>query len=412
MLLKHALEKFIQIGTLEVIDVNGTKHVFSGKPGPKSVVRFHNKLFELKLLWDPDMAAGEGYMNGDFTIESGTLYDFLDVCTRNYALRPLSWTKTVDEFLLYPLRWLFQYNPKKAAKRNVAHHYDLNGDLYKLFLDKDMQYSCAYFRSPDDTLETAQENKKCHLAAKLRLQPKQKILDIGSGWGGLALYLAQHADVEVTGLTLSEEQFKVATARAEQMGLSDRVRFYLRDYREEQDQYDRIVSVGMFEHVGVPHYRQFFAQIQHLLKDNGIAVLHAIGHSTSPESKETWINKYIFPGGYCPSLSEVIKPIEHSKLFITDIELLRFHYAKTLQHWHSRFQAHRQQAQALYDERFCRMWEYYLLASEMAFLNLGYYVFQIQLVRDPHVVPMTRDYINEWEQRVYKPAYHANLVES
>jgi cyclopropane-fatty-acyl-phospholipid synthase len=400
MLLKPVLAKFVKTGTLHVTDATGDKYTFSGSPGPEVAIHIHNKKTELRLLLNADIALGEAYMNQDLTIEQGSLSDFLDLCLRNYALSDLGWLNRLNEFVMRPFRYWYQYNPLGLAKNHIAHHYDLSGELYKLFLDSDFQYSCAYFEDENQSLETAQENKKRHLAAKLRLEPGMKVLDIGSGWGGLALYLAKHADVEVTGVTLSEEQVKIANDRAKAMGLSDRVRFYLRDYREEKNRYDRIVSVGMFEHVGVPHYQSFFNDIHNLLTDKGLAVLHAIGRSGPPEYKRGWSNKYIFPGGYCPALSEVLKRIEKSKLFVTDVEILRYHYAYTLQHWHDRFQASRDQARSLYDERFCRMWEFYLKESEMSFRHLGYMVFQIQLVRDPAIATLTRDYINQWEKNV------------
>jgi cyclopropane-fatty-acyl-phospholipid synthase len=402
MLLKQVFTRFIQIGTLKVTDSQGNSYVFSGKPGPKAAIRFRNKSIEWKLLLNADIATGEGYVDGDIIIEEGTLYDFLDICTQNLALNQFGWLNRVVEACMRPFRYLYQYNPLSTAKSHIAHHYDLDAKLYKLFLDSDLQYSCAYFTEADQSLEVAQENKKRHLAAKLRLQPGQKVLDIGSGWGGLALYLAGLENIEVTGLTLSKEQLAVSTERAKQAGLSDRVKFYLRDYREEQQRYDRIVSVGMFEHVGVPYYQKFFDHLRELLTEEGLAVIHAIGRSTPPEYRQGWINKYIFPGGYSPALSEELIPIEKSRLFVTDIEILRYHYAKTLQFWFTRFYQNRDIVKALYDERFCRIWEYYLISSEVAFRNLGYYVSQIQLVRDPSISTATRDYINEWEQQELK----------
>jgi cyclopropane-fatty-acyl-phospholipid synthase len=284
------------------------------------------------------------------------------------------------------------------AKRNVAHHYDLSDELYELFLDRDRQYSCAYFRSPDDDIDTAQHQKKRHLAAKLLLRPGQKVLDIGSGWGGLALYLAAECGVEVTGLTLSEEQYEVAIRRAAQAGLADRVRFHLRDYREERGQYDRIVSVGMFEHVGVNQYPAFFKKLHELLAPDGVALLHAIGRMDGPGSTNPWLRKYIFPGGYCPALSEVVPEAERVRLWITDIEILRLHYAETLRAWRRRFTQHRERIRALYDERFCRMWEMYLVGCELAFRRDIMLVFQLQMAKAVDVVPLTRDYIVDWER--------------
>jgi cyclopropane-fatty-acyl-phospholipid synthase len=295
-------------------------------------------------------------------------------------------------------RRLHQYNPIRRSRRNVAHHYDLSDELYDLFLDHDRQYSCAYFFDADDDIDTAQLNKRRHIAAKLLLRPGMKVLDIGCGWGGLALYLASECGADVTGLTLSVEQLKVAQRRAAQAGLADRVRFVLRDYREETGQYDRIVSVGMFEHVGVGQYRAFFDQVKALLKPDGVALLHCIGRMDGPGATNPWIRKYIFPGGYSPAISEVVPVIERARLWITDIEVLRLHYAETLKAWRRRFLQHRDRVLKLYDERFCRMWETYLVGSEMAFRHGGHLVMQIQMAKAIDSVPFTRDYMFDWEQ--------------
>jgi cyclopropane-fatty-acyl-phospholipid synthase len=291
-----------------------------------------------------------------------------------------------------------QYNPLHRARRNVAHHYDLSDTLYELFLDADRQYSCAYFAAPDQTIEQAQANKKRHIAAKLLLAPGQHVLDIGCGWGGLALYLAKECGVSVTGLTLSTEQLRVAERRAAAAGLSDRVRFELRDYRETNGRYDRIVSVGMFEHVGVVHYPEFFGKVKELLADDGVALLHSIGRQDGPASTNPWLRKYIFPGGYSPAMSEVVPVVERSGLWITDIEILRLHYAETLRAWRTRFNANRERIRALYDERFCRMWEFYLAGSEMAFRHQGHLNFQMQFAKKIDAVPLTRDYMVDWER--------------
>jgi len=399
MLIKLIFEKFIQLGTLHVIDPVGNIISFKKTASPECTIRLHHQYIIYKLLWNADLALGEGYTHGDITIEQGTLSDLLNLCTQNDALQQENQTWSIKDSLLSPINYLRQCNTRYFSRKNVSHHYDLNGEMYKLFLDSDMQYSCAYFSHLQEDLETAQKNKKRHLAAKLRLEPGQKILDIGCGWGGLALYLAQQEQVDVTGITLSQEQWQVATERAEKLGLSDRVHFKLIDYREEKERYDRIVSVGMFEHVGLPYYKQYFRKIYNLLEDEGIALLSSIGRrQTLHANRRTWIGKYIFPGGYCPALSEIIKPIERSKLLITDIEVLRHHYVYTLQHWHARFQSHRETIKALYDEDFCRMWEYYLVGCEMAFQNLGYLIFQVQLIRSTSMSPLARDYIFEWEQ--------------
>ncbi len=279
-----------------------------------------------------------------------------------------------------------------------AHHYNLSGELYELVLDSDLQYSCAYFPTFGISLEQAQEAKMRHIAAKLCLEPGQKVLDIGSGWGGMALYLARHADVEVTGVTLSTEQHKLSRKRVREAGLADRVCLHLRDYREETGTYDRVVSVGMFEHVGMPHYQEYFDKLTSLLRDDGVALLHTIADHGVPASCNPWIRKYIFPGGYCPSLSDILPAIERAGLWVTDIEVLRLHYAETLRHWRERFMANRQRAIELYDERFCRMWEFYLAGSEMAFRRMGMMVVQIQQTKSVEAAPLTRDYMAHWEQ--------------
>jgi cyclopropane-fatty-acyl-phospholipid synthase len=293
---------------------------------------------------------------------------------------------------------LQQHNPVGQAQNNIAHHYDLTDTLYDLFLDADRQYSCAYFLTPGDSLETAQDNKKRHIAAKLLLQPGQKVLDIGSGWGGLAIHLARTANVDVTGVTLSQEQHRYAEIRAEEAGLSDRVRFKLQDYRLQTEMYDRIVSVGMFEHVGVKHYREFFAKLRDLLTDDGVALLHSISRMDPPGTTSAWLRKYIFPGGYTPAMSETLAALEFEQLYVTDIEILRLHYAETLVHWHSRFQANRDKIVKIYDERFCRMWEFYLKGCEMAFRHWDQMVFQMQIARQQNAVPLVRDYITDWER--------------
>ncbi len=283
------------------------------------------------------------------------------------------------------------------AKANVAHHYDLSGALYDLFLDRDRQYSCAYFETPTASLEDAQLAKKRHLAAKLQIKPGMKVLDIGSGWGGLGLYLAETCGAEVVGVTLSEEQHKLSNERARQRGVADRVQFRLLDYRQLNERFDRIVSVGMFEHVGVGHYKEFFAKCRALLKDDGVAVLHSINRSDGPGATSAWIKKYIFPGGYAPALSEVVPHIERQGLYVTDIEILRLHYAQTLREWRRRFADHRERALAIYDERFCRMWEFYLAGSEAPSAIGGMNNFQIQFSRSQHALPLTRDYMLEAE---------------
>jgi cyclopropane-fatty-acyl-phospholipid synthase len=404
MLVSRLLQRAIRVGTLEVIDADGEPHLFSGEPGPEVTVRLHNRALHHKLFFNPDLYVGEAYMDGTLTVEKGTLSAFLEILVMNL--------KFIQTYPLYAahgrlsrlLRAWQQYNPVGRARTHVAHHYDLPGRLYDLFLDPDRQYSCAYFQGPDDDLDTAQINKQRHLAAKLLLEPGQRVLDIGSGWGGLALYLSRAGKGHVTGLTLSGEQLRVANQRATEAGLADRVQFHLRDYREETGTYDRIVSVGMFEHVGVNHYPKFFATVRNLLAEDGVCVLHAIGRMDGPSTTCAWLRKHIFPGGYTPALSEVFPAVEDSGLWVTDIEVLRLHYAETLRAWRRHFQANRETIAELIDERFCRMWEFYLTLCETSFRHGDHFVFQMQLARRRDAVPLTRDYIAEWEGAHPAPA--------
>jgi cyclopropane-fatty-acyl-phospholipid synthase len=398
MLLASVLARMIRIGRLSVIDAGGGRHVFEGAPGPVAGVRLHDPALHWKLLLRPRLFVGEAYMAGTLTIEEGTLYDFIDLLVANDEALPDGAVLRLAHAAGRALRQLHQYNPIFRSRRNAAHHYDLSDRLYECFLDSDRQYSCAYFRTPSDDLDTAQLNKRRHLAAKLLLRPGHKVLDIGSGWGGLALFLAAECGVDVTGLTLSEEQHKVATRRAAQAGLADRVRFHLRDYREERARYDRIVSVGMFEHVGVNQYPIFFRKLDQLLAPAGVALLHSIGRMDGPGATNPWLRKYIFPGGYSPAVSEVVPHAEQVRLWITDIEILRLHYAETLRAWRQRFTENRKQIREIYDERFCRMWEMYLVGCELAFRRGGHLVMQIQMAKAVDTVPLTRDYITDWER--------------
>ena len=392
------LHRLIITGRLTVIDPSGRRHAFGPGGSPAVTIRLHDTALLRRLALNPSLAVGEAYMDGTLTIEAGTLTEFLHLCTTGLEVLDRHPIQAARRWMAYALRYLRQYNPIRRARRNVAHHYDLSDALYELFLDQDRQYSCAYFRDGGESLEAAQESKKRHIAAKLLLQPGMKVLDIGSGWGGLALSLARDANVDVTGMTLSEEQLKVSRQRAADAGLTDRVRFHGRDYRAESGIYDRVVSVGMFEHVGVGHYRTFFDRLRHVLAPDGIALLHAIGRMEGPGTNNPWLTKYIFPGSYCPALSEVAAAVERAGLWITDIEILRLHYADTLREWARRFHANRDRVQRLHDERFCRMWEFYLAGSEMAFRSGRMMVFQVQLSRHQDAVPLTRDYITEFER--------------
>ncbi len=398
MLLVRLLKRFITQGRLDLVDADGIHHHFAGAPGPRVAVRLHDAALHRKLVLRPRLYVPEAYVDGALTIEEGSLYDLIDLLQLNVDAMPDGPVPRLLNGSYRLWRRLNQYNPGWRARRNVAHHYDLSHRLYELFLDRDRQYSCAYFRGEEDDIDTAQLAKKRHLAAKLLIRPGQRVLDIGSGWGGLALYLAEECGADVTGLTLSAEQHKLATRRAAAAGLADRVRFHLRDYRKEAGQYDRIVSVGMFEHVGVNHYPAFFSKLKSLLKPDGVALLHSIGRMDGPGSTSPWIDKYIFPGGYVPALSEVVPVAERRRLWITDIEILRLHYARTLAAWRARFEANLEQVRAIYDERFCRMWEMYLVGSEIAFRRGGLMVFQMQLARSLDAVPLTRDYITDWER--------------
>jgi len=398
MLLSYLLDKTIRFGTLTLIDANGKTHVYTGESGPAVTVRLHRRALHHKLFLHPCLYIGEAYMDGTLTIEKGTLSQFLGILSKSSRLAGDIPLHAIFQRLSHLFRFFQQYNPISLARAHVASHYDLSNEFYSLFLDPDLQYSCAYYTSDDDTLEIAQANKRRHLAAKLLLQPGQRILDIGSGWGGMALYLAKIGGGQVTGLTLSEEQLKLSRDRVADAGMNDQVDFHLRDYREQDGKFDRIISVGMFEHVGVNYYREFVDKIKDLLTDDGICVLHSIGRMGGESSTCAWLRKYIFPGGYSPALSEVLPVIEKSGLWVDDIEVLRLHYAKTLVDWQTRFNANRDQVSEIFDERFCRMWEFYLALSEVAFVYSDHFVFQVQISKQRNVVPLTRDYQVDWER--------------
>jgi cyclopropane-fatty-acyl-phospholipid synthase len=351
-----------------------------------------------KIALFPGLYLGEAYMDGGLRMEQGTIWDLIEIAGRNIEGKRLGVKGPVADAVRALKLRLQQWNDRNASRRNVSHHYDLSYELYRRFLDEDMQYSCAYFTEPDMTLEAAQSAKKAHIAAKLLLSPGQRVLDIGCGWGGLALELASKHGVHVLGITLSKEQLAVAQQRARDLGLEDRVEFRLVDYRDVEGPFDRIVSVGMFEHVGVPNFRAYYEGVRRLLKPNGVAVIHSIGRHMGPGLTQAWIAKYIFPGGYIPALSEVVPVVEKADLWITDVEILRLHYAETLRHWRERFVAAWDDMAALYDERFCRMWEFYLAFSELAFRYTGHMVFQMQLTRRVDALPITRDYMYEGER--------------
>jgi cyclopropane-fatty-acyl-phospholipid synthase len=383
---------------MTVTTVGGLKFSVGDSAGEPVEVRFVTADAQRKVLINPELGLGEAYMDGEFVVERGSIADVLAILLDQPDLLP-HWAKPWWH-LRYLLRHLRQFNPRARSRSNVAHHYDLDARLYSLFLDADRQYSCAYFETPDATLDDAQLAKKRHIAAKLLVKDGQRVLDIGSGWGGLGLYLAEIAGADVTGVTLSTEQFQVANSRAAEKGLSRQARFLLQDYRDIEGPFDRIVSVGMFEHVGVKFYDTYFQRCAELLSEDGVMLLHSIGRSQVPDSTNPWIAKYIFPGGYIPSLSEVLPAIERAGLLVCDVEILRLHYAETLKAWRERFMARREEAVQLYDERFALMWEFYLAACEMTFRKQDMMNFQLQLTRRQGVVGMTRDYIAHEEARL------------
>jgi cyclopropane-fatty-acyl-phospholipid synthase len=393
------LKSFVRVGTLRVIDAEGRVHVFAGAPGPSVTMRLTDRSLYRKLFLSPELHAGEAYMDGRMRFEESTLRDFLTLFSINRLSLGSYPLQKVLRAVSRGLKRFQQANPVGKAQKNVAHHYDLGNAFYELFLDEGLHYSCAYFLNDEESLEQAQRNKLRLIAAKLALKPGLRILDIGSGWGELALYLATLEDVDVTGVTLSKEQHALANEKARRLGLSDRVRFHLTDYRDVGGRFDRIVSAGMLEHVGVHHYGEFFAKINALMHDDGVMLLHSIGHISPPGTASPWLRKYIFPGAYSPALSEVFTEVEKASLWVTDLEFLRLHYAKTLNHWCRRFEANREKIARMYDERFCRMWEFYLISAEMMFRTGSHLVFQMQLARKRDAAPIVRDYITDLQRR-------------
>lgn len=396
-LLTTAFTRAVRSGTLKMIAAGGQEFTFGDGGEPRVTFRFTDAAAQLALCLHPELKLGELFVEGRLVIESGSFFEFLELILQ----------ETKGDLGRLPLRRLRRIrtlmqrrseNDAKRSRRNVAHHYDLDGRLYALFLDSDRQYSCAYFDHPDATLEEAQLAKKRHIAAKLLLDPGQRVLDIGSGWGGLGLYLGQAAGAGyVRGITLSEEQLELSRKRAATAGVPERVRFELEDYRATTGTFDRIVSVGMFEHVGPASYDTYFSACHRLLEDDGVMLLHTIGRTGTPYPTNPWIERYIFPGGHLPILSEIMPAIERSGLIVTDVEILRLHYAMTLEKWREQFMANREEVKRLYDERFCRLWECYLAMSELAFRFQDAVVFQIQLAKRNDTVPLTRDYIAERE---------------
>ena len=400
-LLKLAFNYAVKAGDLTVVTAKGRTLHYGDGTGPKVRVRFKDAGAEWGFGTDPALRLGELFTEGRFVVEEGTIYDFLLIILSELRnMKPPWFMKAIDDVQAFMWK-TFPKNSAAASRRNVAHHYDLGDDLYALFLDPDWQYSCAYFEYPGQSLADAQLAKKRRIAAKLMVEPTSRILDIGSGWGGLGLYLARVAGARaVTGVTLSDEQIARAKHRADEHAVAEMVRFDLKDYRHVTGDFDRIVSVGMFEHVGLGFYDEFFRVFRRLLKDDGVGLLHTIGSCDTPGPTNPWVLKYIFPGGHIPSLSDIVPPIERSGLVITDIEMLGPHYAETLLAWRTNFMARRSEALALYDENFCRMWEFYLAMCEVAFRTNDITIYQIQLARERQNVPLTRDYLAAEEARL------------
>lgn len=401
-LLRWICNRAIVDRRIALTTASGRHFVVGGGTGaPEVAIRFTDKAAERSLLMNPEMALGELIMEGRLLIERGTVSQFLDLLVRGVKSRPLIPGANLFRHMRYAAHRMTGWNGERRSRANVAHHYDLDHRLYDLFLDADRNYSCAYFEREGQSLEDAQLAKKRHVTAKLLVEPGASVLDIGCGWGGLALYLASVAQAgRVRGVTLSEEQLAIARDRVVEQGLEGRVAIDLLDYRKVTGEFDRIVSVGMFEHVGRASYRKFFDTSAGLLRDDGVMLLHTIGWTGAPAPVNSWIQKYIFPGGHIPTLDEMMPAIHGAGLHVTDIEVLRLHYAETLRHWRERFLARREEMAELYDERFCRMWEFYLAASEAGFRHDRMVVFQIQLAKRIEAVPITRDYIGEREQEL------------
>ena len=392
-ILSQVLKQIIQKGCLEITFSNGTVEQF-GKPSDELIsAKFLTRDLPRKLILNTDLALGEAYSDGTLIIDNDNLFGFLKVLATNAANIPDHWLLRLVALRQSAFKKIIQRNKLLGSKENVAHHYDLSPKLYDLFLDKDKNYSCAYFNKISDTLDQAQENKKHHIAKKLMLKSGMKVLDIGCGWGGMSLTLAREYDVNVVGITLSEEQKAICEQRAKDEGMSEKVTFLLADYRKDFGKFDRIVSIGMFEHVGAPNFTNYFKEVKNKLIDDGIALIHTIGRITPPGGTSPWINKYIFPGGYIPAMSETLASIEKNRLYVTDVEILRLHYAMTLEKWSSNFNASKQKVKEIYDDRFFRMWGYYLTASEISFRYYQNVVFQFQISKQLEEVPITRNYL-------------------
>lgn len=396
-LLISLLGRLINEGQLSVTFANGVVHAF-GKPARDGdnyqvSVTFHKADLPRKLIFNPELALGEAYMDEALTIEGDDVRGLMQLVIRNSERGHLPLTQRLARNARWFLRRWHQWTPLLKARQNVEHHYEIKSEFYYLFLDDDYLYTCAYFREDGETLEQAQTNKKLHIARKLLLKPGMRVLDIGCGWGGLAINLAKEYGVHVTGVTLSAQQRAACEARAAEAGVADLTDFRLQDYRHVDEVFDRIVSVGMLEHVGQPQYRAYFEQIDKNLAEDGVALIHHIGRTAPPSNLNQWFNKYIFPGGYSPSLSETIKVIEHTNLAPSDIEVWRTHYAKTVHEWLLRFEARLDEVRTHYDERFIRMWRFYLVSSELSMIDMPQVIFHMQLAKSQTTVPVTRDYL-------------------
>ena len=390
-----SLETFIVQGNITVKFVDGNIKQIGQRGRASVVISLLEKDLPKKLILNPELALGEAYTNGTLVIENDDLFGLLKILALNAKKQQNHWLSKLVKLRQNAFRRFFQRNKISGAKLNVAHHYDLSPELYEMFLDEDLNYSCAYFLSDKNTLVEAQKNKKHHIVKKLMLQPNINVLDIGCGWGGMSLTLAREYEANVLGITLSKEQKLVCEQRALEEGLSHKVKFELMDYREDVGKFDRIVSIGMFEHVGIPNYNRFWREVFQKLSDDGIGLIHTIGRATPPGGTNPWINKYIFPGGYIPAMSEVMGNVEQNDLYVTDVEVLRLHYAKTLKRWYENFRNNEREIKKIYDEKFCRMWKYYLIASEISFRYYQHVVFQFQISKKIESLPLSRAYIYE-----------------
>ena len=400
-LLNSMMAGFVKTGQLTIIDADGKSHIHGPGGEPSATIRLHDKKLYRTLFLNPELRAGEAYMDGTLTVDGG-IRDLLEVFAYNRdGLRKHPGQKVLKGWLKKIRRW-HQRNKTSASRKNVQHHYDLSNEFYRLFLDEDLQYSCGYWPRENMSLEQAQLEKKAHIAAKLNLKAGERVLDIGCGWGGMAIYLAQNFDVKVVGVTLSDEQHALARQRVKAAGLMDKVDIRLQDYRHVGGPFDAVVSVGMFEHVGIAHYQEYFSKIRDLLTDDGRALVHSIGRKGGPGTTGAWIRKYIFPGGYSPALSETFAEIEKSGLWVTDCEILRLHYAETLLEWDNRFQANKDKVIEMFDDKFARMWEFYLIVSEFSFRHGKHMNFQIQLSKTVGALPMARDYMGEGERSLVR----------